>query len=97
MVKTYICDQVDSRDLLHHLSAHTQKCSVEEALPSILEDELERSLARGCLLVSNGLRDLLDFNTDDSVIFLDLFGIVLQTPDDVASLVFISMFDELHL
>ena len=93
--KTHICDQVDSRDLLHHLSTHTQKCAVEKALWSILKDESEGSLARSYLLFSNGLRNFLHVNSDDSVLFINFFGIIVQSPDNMTGLVFVSVLDEL--
>lgn len=94
--KAYICDQVNSRDLLHHLPTHSQKCPVEEALLPILEYQLERSLSRGCLLFSNGLRDLLHVETNDSIVLVNLSGIILQAPYNMASLIFVSMFDKLY-
>jgi hypothetical protein len=39
---THICDKVDARYLLHHLSTHTQKSSGKETLRAILEEQLER-------------------------------------------------------
>jgi hypothetical protein len=47
------------------------------------------------LLFSYGLRNFLDFDGNNSVMFLDIFGIVLEAPDDMASLVFVPVFDKL--
>lgn len=60
-----------------------------------MEKHLERSLGRCFSLLSNGLRNFPDFKVHTSVGLINLLGIVLEPPNDIASLLFVSMLDEL--
>lgn len=78
------------------MSTHAKKSPVEEFLVPVLEDELEGAL-RGCLsLFSDSLGDLSDINANHGVVLIDVFGVFLESPDDVAGLVLVAVFDELQ-
>lgn len=79
------------------MPAHAQQGAVKEPLRSILKDELERPLRGGLLFFFSYCRlNFSDIHVDNGIILINLFGIVLESPDDVTGLVFVAVFDELE-
>jgi len=68
---------------------------MEEPLRSISEDHFERAFRCRLLFLSNGPRDLVDFDVDDSVIVGDGSGVGLQGPDDVSAFIGFTVCDQL--
>lgn len=94
---THISNQVDTRQLLHHLPTHAQQRPVQKPLGSIGKDHFERALQSCLPLFYNGMRDFVDFNVDDLVIVGDGTGVWLESPDDASTFVSFTVCNQLSL
>jgi hypothetical protein len=77
---TNVCDQIDTRELLHKLATNAEQCSAEEPLWTLLEDHQESFACRSLAFFSQRSFDFLHFSADVYVILSDDSVIVLQSP-----------------
>ena len=94
---THVCDEVDTRQLLHHLSAHPQQRPVEKLLFAVREHQSERPFLRGLLLLRNSPGNLHHICIHYSIILRDHSSIGLDCPDDVTGFIVSAMRNELGL